>query len=93
MIDIASVHNQGLLGLMPQLMVFPFILCSRDIFAIKLCDSDTVKVGELVLADILCPGCNCQLVVALIGLAAYSGTISDCWGDFWFSVKIITSEK
>ena len=37
-IDIASVHNQGLLGLMPQLMVFPFILCSRDIFAIKLCD-------------------------------------------------------
>ena len=37
-IDIASVHNQGLLGLMPQLMVFPLILCSRDIFAIKLCD-------------------------------------------------------
>ena len=55
--------------------------------------NDAVKVGELVLADILCPGCNCQLVVALIGLAAHSGTISDFRGDFWFSVKIRTSEK
>ena len=32
-------------------------------------------------------------MVALIGLAAYSGTISDCRGDYWFSVEIRTSEN